>query len=352
MQQNEHMIQEFTGEEVKEAVFAMHPDKSPRPDGMNPTFYQRLWKIIGKDVIDMCLHILSSGCMPQKLNDTLVVLTPKKNVPEVIGDLRPISVCNVLIKIVTKMLANMMKTILPSITLETQSAFISGRIITDNVVAAFEVNHWMHKKTQGKMGFSALKIDMSKAYDRVERNFLRSMLRKMGFANKWIDWIHLCVSMIKYSFLLSVKKIGLIIPSRGLRKRDPISPYLFLICEEGLSAIIRRREEEGSLHGCQISRSSPSVSHLFFADDSYMFFRATPNEARCIKDCLLTYERATGQHVNFQKSCIHFSSNTSADMAEVVSQILQVQITSSSSNYLGLPSYVGRNKEEVFRYVK
>lgn len=100
-QQNEHLTYEFPGEEVKEAIFAMHPDKSPGPDGMNPAFYQRFWKIIGKDVTDLCLHILSTGCMPQSLNEALVVLIPKKNVPEVMGDLRPISLCNVLIKIVT-----------------------------------------------------------------------------------------------------------------------------------------------------------------------------------------------------------------------------------------------------------
>lgn len=272
MQQNEHLTQEFTGEEVKEAIFSMHPDKGPGPDGMNLAFYQRFWKIIGKDVTDLCLHILSTGCMPQSLNDALVVLILKNNVPEFMGDLRPISLCNVLINIVTKMLANRMKIILPSIISKSQSAFILGRLITDNVVAAFEVNHWMHMKTQGKMGFSALKLDMTKAYDRVEWNFLRDMMRKMGFANKWVEWVYVCVSRVKYSVLLSGKEIGPITPSRGLRQGDPVSPYLFLICAEGLSAIIRRREEEGSFHDCKIARSAPSVSHLFFADDSYLSF--------------------------------------------------------------------------------
>lgn len=141
----------------------MHPEKSPGPDGMNPGFYQRFWNIVGKDVVELCLRTLSIGSMPRNLNDTLMVLIPKKSQPERITDLRPISLCNVVSKIISKMLANRLKNLLPSIISESQSAFIPGRLITDNVIAAFEVNHWMKRKTQGKVGISALEMDMSKA---------------------------------------------------------------------------------------------------------------------------------------------------------------------------------------------
>lgn len=107
--QNEELIQKFTDEEVRDVIFSMHPDKSPGPDGMNPAFYQRFWNIIGPDTVKECRQILSSGKISQNLNDTLVVLIPKKTNPEVLTDLRPISLCNVLIKIITKMLANRMK---------------------------------------------------------------------------------------------------------------------------------------------------------------------------------------------------------------------------------------------------
>lgn len=167
-EQNDLLTEEFTDLDVKEAIFSMHPDKSPGPDGMNPAFYQRFWHIIGKDVTKACLQVLSSCTIPGSLNDTLVVLIPKMHDPEVITDLRPISLCNVMMKIVTKMLANRLKSLLPHIISETQSAFIPGRLITDNVIAVFEINHWMHRRTQGKVGYSALKIDMSKAYDRIE----------------------------------------------------------------------------------------------------------------------------------------------------------------------------------------
>lgn len=90
----------------------MHPDKSPGPDGMNPAFYQRFWNIIGNDIVATCLNVISSNVVPDGLNDTLVVLIPKKQSSETINDLRPISLCNVLMKIVTKMLANRLKFLL------------------------------------------------------------------------------------------------------------------------------------------------------------------------------------------------------------------------------------------------
>lgn len=251
--QNELLTTRFTVEEVNSAIFSMHPDKSPGPDGMNPAFYQRFWDIIGNDVSSACINILSNNSIPVGLNDTLVVLIPKKKTPETMNDLRPISLCNVMMKIVTKMLANRMKEVLSNAISEMQSAFIPGRFITDNVIAAYEVNHWMKKKTQGKMGYSALKMDMSKAYDRVQWSFILAIMQKMGFADKWIIWIRLCMSTVQYNFLVSGNEVGPITPSRGLRQGDPISPYLFLLCAEGLSTLLQKKQASGAIHGCKIA---------------------------------------------------------------------------------------------------
>lgn len=250
------------------------------------------------------------------------------------------------------MLANRLKCLLSKIISEVQSAFIPGRLITDNVIAAFEINHWMHIKKQGKMGYSALKIDMSKAYDRVSWEFIREIMLKMGFARKWVDWILLCMNTVRYSFLISGREVGPIMPKRGLRQGDPISPYLFLLCTEGLTALIQRKQEMGILHGCKIARHAPVVTHLFFADDCYLFFRATSEEAECIKECLSYYAQASGQLVNFHKSCNHFSRNTSNPIASAISQILQVSIEREPSVYLGLPNLVSKNRYEIFRYIK
>lgn len=151
--------------------------------------------------------------------------------------------------------------------------FLEGRLLTDNALIAFEVNHYIHRRTQGKTGVAGLKIDISKVYNRLEWNFLESMLRKFGFHSTWITRIMSCVNSVSYSFVRNGAVFGEVKPHRALRQRDPISPYLYILCAEGLSAMLRRYEDMGSLHGCIIARWAPIISHLLFVDDCYFFFR-------------------------------------------------------------------------------
>ena len=142
--------------------------KAPSPDGTNPSFYQKIWDIVGEDLTKACLYYLNNGVMPAGLNSTLIVLIPKIKKPERMSELRPITLCNVIYKVMVKAIANRLKRILPLVISESQNAFVAGRLITDNVMVAFEIGHYLKRKTQGKTGFAALKIDMSKAYDRIE----------------------------------------------------------------------------------------------------------------------------------------------------------------------------------------
>ena len=146
----------------------MHPTKAPRPDGMPAIFYQKYWDIIGDDVSKTILNILNSNAPMADLNKTNIALIPKIKNPTKMSDFRPISLCNVSYKIISKILANRLKPILSSIISENQSAFVPGRLITDNVLVAFEIMHYLKKRKGGKDSYMAVKLDMSKAYDRVE----------------------------------------------------------------------------------------------------------------------------------------------------------------------------------------
>ena len=146
-----------------------------------------------------------------------------------------------------------------------------GRLISDNVVVAFETMHTIGKRKKGKEGLMAIKLDMSKAYDRVEWGYLEAIMRKMGFSERWISLVMMCVTTVSYEILINGEPRGKITPSRGLRQGDPISLYLFLLCVEGLSALIRKKEAMGLLRGVGVSKQAPMVSHLFFADDSIIF---------------------------------------------------------------------------------
>ncbi|XP_024039551.1 uncharacterized protein LOC112098152 [Citrus clementina] len=207
-------------------------------------------------------------------------------------------------------------------------------------------------KKQGKTGTAALKIDMSKAYDRVEWKFLKLMMLRMGFAEDWVEIIMLCVSTVSYRVIRNGIEVGPIVPSRGLRQGDSLSPYLFIICAEGLSSLIRNRERAGFIHGVKVARSAPAVSHLFFADDCFLFFKAHHNEARIMKSLLAVYGAASGQKVNLNKSSISFSANMDEDSISQVCGILEVPFTGNQGTYLGLPSQFGRKKSVVFNFIK
>ncbi|XP_031105286.1 uncharacterized protein LOC116010151 [Ipomoea triloba] len=261
-------------EEVHVALSSMFPDKAPGPNGMNLGFYQHYWEVVGTDVTAFVLQCLNECSFPAGLNDTNVVLIPKKNSPEKVSNLRPIALCNVVYKIMAKMIANRMKPLLGDVISDSQSAFIPNRLITDNILIAAEVGHYLNRKQCGAVGWGALKLDMAKAYDRVEWSFLRKMLLAIGFSVEWVDLVMLCVTTVSYNFLVNGTNAGQVTPTRGIRQGDPLSPYLFIICAEGLSLLLQQAEARGDFHGCRVARGAPPVSHLFFADDSLLFFNA------------------------------------------------------------------------------
>ncbi|KAL5782553.1 hypothetical protein ACOSP7_007582 [Xanthoceras sorbifolium] len=289
----------------------MLPSKLPGLDGFNAGFYQRYWEIVGRSVTETCLSILNGNKSMRDINHTLVVLILKIEHAVNMGDFRPISLCNVIYKIISKVLTNRLRGVLGELVSETQSAFIPGRSIFDNAIVGFECMHALKRKRKGKVGLLGLKLDMAKAYDRVEWWFLRAMLLTLGFPPAWVRIIMECVLTVKYSFLINGESFGLVQPTRDLRQGDPLSPYLFLLCAEGLSSLICSAKRCGLFSGLRCSRSGPKIIHLFFADDSMIFTSATLEECLVLKDVLWKYERATGQKVNFHKSAICFSGRVS-----------------------------------------
>ncbi|XP_019167808.1 PREDICTED: uncharacterized protein LOC109163513 [Ipomoea nil] len=221
---NAKLLRPVSEEEVRRAVFQIHPDKSPGPDGLGPGFFQHYWDIVGKDVTMFCHGFIEMAKLPEKASDTFIVLVPKKPSPESMADLRPIALCNVVYTIVAKVCANRMKSLLDYLISGSQGAFVPGRLITDNVMLAYEVHHYLKRKTQGREGVDALKVDMSKAYDRVQWDFLEAVLVRMGFARRWVDVLLESVSAVRYHILHEQRELGLIIPGRGLRQGDPLSP--------------------------------------------------------------------------------------------------------------------------------
>lgn len=245
-QMNSFLDREFSSEEVEKALFMMHPGKAPGVDGFNAGFFQRHWDTLKGSVTAAVLGFLNGGEMPEEINQTLLVLIPKVMNPQDLAQYRPISLCNVLYKICSKTLANRLRGILDEVVSEEQSAFVPGRLITDNVLIAYECIHYLRNK-KGKSGACAIKLDMAKAYDRVEWEYLRSVMAALGFSHRWMDLVMKCVTTVSFSVRVNGQFSQVFKPSRGIRQGDLISPYLFLLCAEGYHVCFGRLALDTSL---------------------------------------------------------------------------------------------------------
>ncbi|XP_061993825.1 uncharacterized protein LOC133711745 [Rosa rugosa] len=349
---NNALMATYTDEEIKTALFQMHPSKSPGPDGMSPFFYQKYWDIVSHDVCLAVRDLLTHGEMWPESNYTYLCLIPKIKDPKEAMHFRPIALCNVICRIGSKVVANRLKVWLPEIVSPLQSAYVPGRLISDNTLVANEAAHFMHKLRNQEEGFFSLKLDISKAYDRLDWSFISAILTKLGFASQWIHIIMKCICSVTYSILLHGEPSPPITPTRGIRQGDPLSPYLFILCGEGLSALISQAVSQRTIQGLTMCPQAPTLHHLFFADDSILFGSATDEECLHYKLLLDTYERASGQKVNFQKSSVVFSNNVLEDRQHHLAAILGVQCVKEHDKYLGLPMRVGRSKSAIFAYIK
>ncbi|KAA3464146.1 reverse transcriptase [Gossypium australe] len=162
----------YSGDEIQKALKGMGPTKAPGYDGFPVLFFQKSWHIVGKDVVEFCLGVLNEGEEFGSVNETDIVLIPKTPYPTSLVNFRPISLCTILYKLVAKTIANRLQEFIGMCIDSAQSAFVPGRLISDNVLIAYEILHTLRQKRFGRKRFMAVKLDMSKAYDRVEWGYL------------------------------------------------------------------------------------------------------------------------------------------------------------------------------------
>ncbi|XP_054801608.1 uncharacterized protein LOC129305663 [Prosopis cineraria] len=344
------LVSNFCDEEIKNALFSMGPLKSPGPDGLNALFFQSQWKFIGNSVINMVQCIFNNPSLVHKINGMLLILIPKKERPESIHDFRPISLCNVIYKVVTKVIANRVKSLLPTIIAPNQCGFISGRTSSDNIIISQEVIHSM-SNMKGKKGFMAIKIDLEKAYDRVNWDFLISCLEEINLPTKLVEVIQQCVRSSKMQLLWEGSKIEEFKPTRGLRQGDPLSPYLFVLCIEKLAHLIQEEIVKGNWRPIRLKKDGPLFSHLFFADDLVIFAEATLDQVQVIRQCLDRFCAMSGQKVSYSKTRVFFSRNVNHNRAQQFSDLLEFNRTADLGKYLGVPLHHNRVTNNTYQFV-
>jgi hypothetical protein len=255
-------------------------------------------------------------------------------------------------KIVTKTIANRIKSFLPEVIDEEHSAFVKGRLITDNALIAMECFHLLKKKTKGKRGTMTFKLDMAKTYDRIEWPFIRGVLQASGFPMRIIQLIINCISTVSYQILINGQPSASFSPERGLRQGDPISPYIFILCANVLSGLLHKESQSNNIHGIQVARHAPKITHLLFADDSLFFARANIQEIEILTQVLTKYQEASGQLVSLDKSEVSFSRNVPVIEGNIICNKIGVKAVTSHTRYLGLPVIFGRSKKEFFSFVQ
>uniref|UniRef100_A0A803QGZ6 Reverse transcriptase domain-containing protein n=1 Tax=Cannabis sativa TaxID=3483 RepID=A0A803QGZ6_CANSA len=228
------LAQEFTAEEVRKAIFQISGDKAVGLDGINAYFYQKNWSVVGADFTKAVLACLNQGCDFSEINSTLIVLIPKKQHANTLKDFRPFSLCTTFYKVISKILANRLKKVLDKIISPYQSAFVSGRVIQDNILIANELVHAVNNRTVGKRGWAALKLNMAKAFDRVEWDFLRHLMFHFNFPVQFVSLIFKCLTTASISFSINGQVHGSLKPSASARRGDPLSPTFTSFVHEGL----------------------------------------------------------------------------------------------------------------------
>ncbi|XP_050222138.1 uncharacterized protein LOC126672232 [Mercurialis annua] len=330
-----------TEEEIKLSLWDMNPWKAPGIDGLHASFYQSHWSIVGQKLVSFIKDIFSGSPIPPEANKTLITLIPKNDYPESLKQYRPISLCNVSFKIITKLIARRLQQIMPVIIGPEQTSFVAGRHITDNIILAQEAMHSMRKKT-GKRGYMAIKIDLEKAYDKISWHFLQETLVLAGVPENITKVIMQCVTTTTLSIMWNGAPLPAFHPSCGLRQGDPLSPYLFVLCIERLAHMINSAVTNGSWRPLRLGRNNPPLSHLFFADDLMLFCEASLDQGRVVNQILQTFCKASGQRVNNEKTKVLFSSNISNNMGNMIANNLGFSKTSDLGKYLGMDLIHGR----------
>lgn len=318
--------------DVKKEIFAMPANKTPGPDGYTREFFRAYWDINGNDIVAAMQEFFRTGKLLKQWNATALSLLPKNIGAYKIVDFRLISFCNVVYKVISKIIARRMQILLPLMISSSQSAFVKRRLLVENVLLATEMVQGF-----GRNNISArrlLKVDLKKAFDCVRWDFIIHILKAAQFPHKLIHWVEQCITITSFSVNVNGELCGCFKGGKRLRQGDPLSPTLFVIAMEVLSNMLNFKFAAGSIGYHPLCRNS-IISHLVFADDLMIFFDGKISSIQKIASVLDNFRAISGLSMNRDKFILFFAGLSQYEIHLYPS--FGYQMGYFPVRYLGLP---------------
>ncbi|XP_026416189.1 uncharacterized protein LOC113311577 [Papaver somniferum] len=319
-------------EEIRAAVFDLGVDSAPGPDGFSENFYRICWDTISADLCKAIVSCWEMRKIPNGINSSFIVLIPKNSKSDAIKDFRPIGLGNLFFKIITKIMASRMSSVLNNLILEEQVAFMKGRNIHENIALASEmINEISSSRRYGNIG---LKLDIAQSFNTVSWEFIAEVLRQYGFSDNWCAWILSILNSAKISIMVNGSPEGFFSIYRGLSQGDTLSPLIFVLIEDVLGRNLSKLFARRSMH-YMVRKKGIAPSHLLFADAILIFCRGNPQSLQNLVTILGMYKRASGQCVNFSKSQFYYGGGSNSRVV-AISNFLGMRRAYFPDRYLGI----------------
>ena len=300
--------------------------------GWTVEFYLCFFDLLGPTLVNLVETSRILGRVPSSINSTFIALIPKTDHPINFGDFRPISLCNLCYKLISKVAAMRLKPYLDSFISPQQFGFLKNRLIHGPVAITQEV---LHSVKLLKKSALILKLDLTKAFDRVNWTYIRLLLLQIGVPLVGVNWIMGCITSANFAVIVNGAPSSFFPASRGIRQGCPLSPLLFILVIEGLSLLIADAKRNGLIKGIKIS-DHLAITHLLFVDDVILFGMGTFEDWIAFKVILDTFCKASGMMINLNKSCFLHSDVNDA----VLRRITDIMPYHSAHLHLGF-TYLG-----------